>query len=198
MGVFVGPGGSWEEPVGEAMILYMTSVPMGGEKGFDRRLPGVIPSGKVDRVDRVGICRRFGFSMGAVGGGSETFLSWEHVGTALPFEVSATPAAAGFCESGDKALGVLVSLESAPWYRYRIPWGWGEGDTRVRHMASVTAGQLPAVGAKTGEAFRVILSADQLAQCEGDYARFQELFETAVVAALDTAAFDPDATPHPA
>ncbi len=73
---------------------------------------------------------------------------------------------------------------------------WLHRDEQPEDLASFTAGQLPAVVAKTGEAFRVILSADQLAQCEGDYARFQQQFETAVVAALDTAAFDPDAAPH--
>jgi len=73
---------------------------------------------------------------------------------------------------------------------------WLHRDEQPEDLASFTAGQLPVVVAKTGEAFRVILSADQLVQCQGDYARFQEQFETAVVAALDTAAFDPDAAPH--
>jgi len=75
---------------------------------------------------------------------------------------------------------------------------WLHRDEQPEDLASFTAGQLPVVVEKTGEAFRVLLNADQLAQCSGDYARFQQQFEAAVAAAPDTVAINPDAAPHPA
>jgi len=142
MGAYVGTAGIWSAPIGEAMLLYVTSLPTGGEQAFDRRLPGVIPSRTTERTDAFGVCRRFGFSLGAVGGGSGTSLSWDFVGSRIPFTVSATPAAIASCESGYDDMTLLLSLESAPWYRYRIPWGGDAGDTRVRHMGSMTAGYM--------------------------------------------------------
>jgi hypothetical protein len=140
MTTFADAGGDVLEPVGQVSISYVSSIPMGGKRAFDQRLPGVLPTAANVRSSKPGVCRRFGFSLGAVGGGSQTTLSWDFVGSRFPFEIAATPAASAYCESGSENHGLLVSLDSAPWYRYRIPWGRGLGDTRVAQMGTATLG----------------------------------------------------------
>lgn len=74
---------------------------------------------------------------------------------------------------------------------------WLHRDEQPEDMAAFTAGQLPAVIARGQDGYRVVLTAEELTHCGGDYAAFQQQLETAVAAGSDSSATVPASVPAP-
>ncbi|MBW1880718.1 MAG: hypothetical protein JRJ84_20370, partial [Deltaproteobacteria bacterium] len=104
-----------------------------GRKAPPRKVPGMVA------------CRRFGASVGVAGGGSSTRYSWEYVGSDMPISPSISPVVALHCETGGRGLGLLLGLETAPFYSYLT-----KEDDRLHHMGSHTLGVM--IG---GDGFRI-------------------------------------------
>jgi hypothetical protein len=104
-----------------------------GRRNPQRRIPGLLA------------CRRFGASVGIAAGGSSTRFSWEYVGSDVPISPSVSPVVAMQCEMGGRGLGLLLGLESAPFYSYLT-----KEDDRLHHMGSHTLGVM--IG---GDGFRI-------------------------------------------
>ena len=140
---------AWRVPSGEISLAYVQALPMGGAQGIQPPTRAPVARAASDRSTR-GPCRRFGGVIGVSAGASNTRSSWDFVGRNVQFDIAATPSASGWCEVAAGPVAWLVSLDSAPFFRYRVPWDQGQADQTVRQMGSLTFG--PTLG---GDAFRV-------------------------------------------
>jgi hypothetical protein len=85
-------------------------------------------------------CRRLGASAGLGAAASSTNNSWENIGqTGLEWRFS--PALSAGCEMGARGASALLTVNSAPWVRWRSHVIDG-ADRTYRHMGSVTTGMM--------------------------------------------------------
>lgn len=119
---------TWFAPTtGEAMLLYVW------RSSHERRRP----TAALDLpLDPRRFCRRFELAVGGAGGATSTRLSWEFVGSEVPYAASGSFAVGAACEAGEGPVGFLLGVETAPLFSYVVP---PLGD-RVHHMASHTVG----------------------------------------------------------
>lgn len=156
---------TWFTPAtGEVMVLYVWSQPMKRARkrhAPQRDVPPPVIAAEDDDVHvpirarhrshvpraapALAACRRFGASIGVAGGGSSTRYSWEYVGSDVPLSPSVSPVVALQCETGGKGLGLLLGVESAPFFSYLT-----KDDDRLHHMGSHTLGVM--IG---GDGFRM-------------------------------------------
>lgn len=128
---------------GELSLSYVRAMPMGGQGAVSR--PGRAPRARqASERTTHGVCRRFGGVLGVSAGASNTRNSWDFVGRNIRLDIAATPSASGWCELATGPLSWLLSIDSAPFFRYRVPWDAGQADQAVRQMGSLTTG--PVVG----------------------------------------------------
>ena len=130
------------QPTGEVSLAVVTALPLAQNKRFETTLPTLAVRDPEARPSGPLRCRRLTLAMGAAVGRSSTALSWEFVGQPDAWDVSGSPAFSGGCETGTETLGLAITLESVPFFAYRVPWAEGRRDQTLHHMATISVGPL--------------------------------------------------------
>jgi len=128
------------EATGEVGIAYVTAFPLGPRRGMDLSAPSISVREPSERPEDLFLCRRFTLGLGLGAGVSSTASSWAFVGQATPWDPSWSPAITAGCETGSANAGMLIAVDSLPFFAYRVPWDDGARDQVLRHMGSVSLG----------------------------------------------------------